>query len=438
MTETAITVHGLGYVGLTAAVHYARAGWTVTGYDPDPAVVAALNAGHPKAEEFLAYTGAEVATLVAAQRLRATTEFAEATRGPVHLIAVPSERNGDPAMEIVDATLDALWEGVPPEGAILVESTLTPGTLARAVARHGGPPAFALAATPRRDWFADPAKNLATLPRVVGGITPGSTARAVAIVEMVSKTLLPTTAAVAELTKPLENALLHVPVMLAHELALAYPEADVAAALALATTHWRLTPLYLNFGTGGRCVPLGAKYLVAGAPGPPERGMEIARGALRLEGTLRAGIAEWATRVAGKGAIVVLGIAYRPGFRDAGSSPGRDIARRCVARGARVAVHDPLWSPAELEALTGAGAGPLEVLLPRAAVVLLATPHPVYAALPEEESLWAPGTVVLEAQGTWNTPASLAAFRRSGVTYTHVGRPGWRDLPPGAREGEGE
>src|SRR5690349_6044860 len=58
-----IAIHGLGYVGLTAAVHWARAGWTVLAYDRDTKVIDALRSGTPRAGEFLSYLDADVGRL---------------------------------------------------------------------------------------------------------------------------------------------------------------------------------------------------------------------------------------------------------------------------------------------------------------------------------------------------------------------------------------
>lgn len=277
-----IAYHGLGYVGLTGAVHFALAGIDVIGFDPDPTIAAAVNDGKPKHGEFLSYLGDKLSA--ASGHLRATTQFADTLEADVHIVAVPTERKGEPFDAIVFEVLTKLWQSAKDGAIVLVESTLAPGTIDRWVATVPkayaqyevtqaadgassgvavrasrdvadiGTGKFHLAVCPRRDWFADQSKSLAALPRIVGGYTPLSTEMAEDVLSHVSTKILRTTYRTAEITKALENALLHVPLMYVHQLAMALPEHDVAEAVRLAGTHWRLMPLHLNVGTGGRCL----------------------------------------------------------------------------------------------------------------------------------------------------------------------------------------
>lgn len=427
-----VAVHGLGYVGLTAAVHYARAGWAVVGYDPDRVVVERLRQGRPRAGEFLGYLDEDVRDLVASGRLRATDVFDEAAGAAVHVIAVPTEREGEPRDDLVEAVVRRIWRDLPAGGLVMIESTLTPGTVDRLLdGGLGGPRAVGrdgyLAVCPRRDWFADRARNLATLPRVVGGVTAACTWRAVRMLRTVSAEVLPTDYRTAELVKALENALLHVPVMLLHEVAWAFGEADVAEAVELLTTHWRfesLRPLYLGCGPGGRCVPLGPRYLDRATGGA----LGLIRAALTAEAAWPERLAE-VLHGAGIGTALVLGIAYRPEFRDAGRSPGLRLGRALEARGVRVQVHDPLWPPEELARLTGLPVrhwpdGPGRGLGTDA--VVLATPHAAYRDWPAEAGWWHRGQRVLDGQGAWRRWREQ--FRAYGVAYARVGEPGWQAL----------
>src|SRR5438067_11374230 len=65
-------VVGLGYVGLPLAVELARAGFDTTGIDVDARKTDAINSGVSYIPDM---ASAEVARLVSAGRLRATTDF---------------------------------------------------------------------------------------------------------------------------------------------------------------------------------------------------------------------------------------------------------------------------------------------------------------------------------------------------------------------------
>lgn len=421
-----VAYHGLGYVGLTGAVHFALAGVDVIGFDPDPAIAEAVNSGTPKHGEFLSYLGDKLGA--ASGHLRATTQFADTLVADVHIIAVPTERKGEPLSDIVFDVLTKLWLGAKDGAVVLIESTLAPGTIdtwLRSLATTSstrtvtdiGTAKFHLAVCPRRDWFADQSKSLLTLPRIVGGITPLSTEMAVDVLSTVSTKILRTTYRTAEITKALENALLHVPLMFVHQLAMALPEHDVAEAVRLAGTHWRLMPLYLNVGTGGRCVPLGSKYLL----GVAGETLAIGKAVVDAEEEVRRAAAVTMRNQVGHGIVAVLGIAYRPGFRDMGLSPGLDVAKHLHKTG-NVVIHDPMWTDDELVAMTGLETTSLD-RLGEVSGIVLATPHADYHELPERAELWRKGQVVLDAQGAWMDYRELFAER--GVRYVCVGEPGW-------------
>jgi UDP-N-acetyl-D-mannosaminuronate dehydrogenase len=215
----------------------------------------------------------------------------------------------------------------------------------------------------------------------------------------------------------LENALLHVPVMFAYQLAYALPGHNVAEALRLAGTHWRLTPLYLGFGTGGRCVPLGTEYLVAASGQRLELGLK----ALDWDARFRELIADIVEKTAPR-KVLVLGMAYRPEFRDMGLSPGLAVARALKRKMISVDVHDPMWKPDELAALTELDVPSLTTVRDYD-VVLVATGHKSYLELPTNPRLWRRGQIVLDGPGAWTS--YRGKFDDRGVCYKAVGDPGW-------------
>lgn len=421
-----INYHAGGYVGLTGAVHYRYQGFDVVISDPDLSVVDAINAGKPKAGSFLAYSGLpEICHGFRAQQLPAPD-------ADCHILAVPSERDGEPYMEIVEALFEKLCATTDGEVPIIIESTLMPGMAKRLRKIAVSQPAAAhvmrpWAIAPRRDWFADKDKNLTTLTRVVGRdpqlhkeIEPWITA--------VCRDIQWTTPETAEITKALENALLHLPVVLLHELALLFPEYDMAEAAALASTHWRfrsMGKLYLGLGTGGRCVPLGSRYL-------SERGGALLGDAIELDDQFAASALQevladpdakdCAERYKLPDWPIVLGIAYRPGFKDAGNSPGIRVVQALSDLGCEcVTVMDPYFTPNELVGLMSDGVKC--VLAPMFDVRELASADLIVltVAHPEFELGWTvirPGTTVVDATGMWEG-------KRDDIRYIRPGRPGW-------------
>jgi UDP-N-acetyl-D-glucosamine dehydrogenase len=431
--DNQIVYIGLGYVGLSGSVHMAKAGVPVIGYDLDKKVVDDLNNGSPKGEEFLSYLGDEVFYLVQEGLLWATNEWDKVKDHDVFIIAVPSEKDGEPYDDIVKSVVKKILvqpRKVPP--TIIIESTLSPGvgndliSYAAALDLEAGKD-FYLAVCPRKDWFADPQKNVATLPRVVGGVTDACSQKACDILSRVSKDIHITQHDTAELTKALENALLHIPCMFAHELSLARPDLDVAAALKLAGLHWRLPTYHIGFGTGGRCVPLGTKYLTESAKGRSFR-LNIGEEATSRDEGFRyiiANIAEYEwDRRGEEGIILVLGLGYRQDFKDVGLSPGLKIAQLLSKRDLPVVVHDPLFTPEEVKDQFDLQMIPFtEIDWSDVKVILLATPHTEYVSLPATPNIWQEGQYILDAQGIWKWHTSI--FDKYGVEYHQVGDRNW-------------
>jgi UDP-N-acetyl-D-mannosaminuronate dehydrogenase len=247
------------------------------------------------------------------------------------------------------------------------------------------------------------------------------TTKAVDILSTVSKNILPTDYQTAELQKVFQNTLYHVLIMTAYELAHIFPEHNVTQALKFACTHWRLPELYLGFGSGGRCVSVGTRYITDNANFKFEFGDQ----ALAMDEKQRHTIAQIAYRnTPPNGSILVLGAGYRKDFKDIGLSPGIAVAK-ILQQGTlfNVYLNDPLWKPEELTKATGV---PYGDLFRDYDTVLLATPHTEYNTLPLRNAFWHINQFVLDGPGTWSDLRKHFEFLR--VNYHAVGEPGWLSI----------
>jgi len=193
-----------------------------------------------------------------------------------------------------------------------------------------------------------------------------------------------------------------------------------------------LMKLFMGAGAGGRCIPLGPKYLLElGGP------HELLNQALAVDRHIRMACAQAVAARNCKSALV-LGIAYRPDFRDAGLSPGLAIAQHMRRTfGIDAKVHDPMWGPGELENMTGFPV-PFNFepsMMIEYEAVVLATPHTAYLGYPSAyldplKRL----RFVLDAQGVWKSQAHL--FEERGIEYKQLGTPHWlRPKPTTAKVG---
>jgi len=122
-----VGVVGLGYVGLPLAMEFAKAGFTVIGYDVSQRVVDLLNRGESHIQDVPA---GDVAREVEAGRFAATTLETRLRECDAISIAVPTplSKTRDPDMAYVLSAADAIQRQAHPGMVVVLESTTYPGT----------------------------------------------------------------------------------------------------------------------------------------------------------------------------------------------------------------------------------------------------------------------------------------------------------------------
>jgi UDP-N-acetyl-D-glucosamine dehydrogenase len=222
-----VSVVGLGYVGLSLAVELAKAGIVVRGVDLDLERVSLLNRG----ETYLVDVPAEtLAPLVASGRLSGSTSFEEASGSDAVIICVPTplRKSKEPDISYILSAVESLLPYLHPGQLMVLESTTYPGTTEEVVLprlQQNGlviGSDFFLAFSPERVDPGNKKHTTATIPKVVGGVTPACTALAAALYRQVTKTVFEASSPrVAETAKLLENTFRSVNIALANELAFA-------------------------------------------------------------------------------------------------------------------------------------------------------------------------------------------------------------------------
>lgn len=174
-------VVGAGKMGLPLAVQFARHGWHVTAIDVNSDVVAAINAGRslvagePGLDE-------GVAEAHEAGLLEAGSDAAAAVRdADVAVLIVPVMLSDDnqPDYRYMDPAVDSIAGGVHAGLTVVFETTLpigvTRGRFAPRLEAASGLVAerdFFVAFSPERLFSGAVFANLATYPKLVGGIGP--------------------------------------------------------------------------------------------------------------------------------------------------------------------------------------------------------------------------------------------------------------------------
>ncbi|BBC31842.1 hypothetical protein SGFS_031360 [Streptomyces graminofaciens] len=353
----------------------------------------------------------------------------------VHFICVPTERQAEPYSEalldvfvsIVRATASRPRSGPPP--LVIIESTLTPGTVAQLLLPQAIDAGLIpdqdllLALAPRRDWFLSEGYGLRDLDRVYGGVGETSADAAYDVLSLVCDTLHRAQGHVeAELVKCVENSYRHLEITLANQLTLGYPHVDMVEVLRLAGTKWNIGTYHPSFGTGGYCIPLSSRYLLSGAARPEE--LSLLSQAVDTDMRMRSLVA---TAVGG-GPVLILGVAYKGGIKVATLSPTIRIAEELHRLGVPFSVHDPMYTDEEIEALLGAGTvtKDLAAAVRGADTVLIVPDHPEFRGDPYLELLTErreSPLLILDNHGVLEDHPSWPEW----VTYRRAGNPLWLD-----------
>ena len=278
-TAGTVTVVGAGKMGLPLAAQFASHGWSVIAVDVNEAVVAALNEGraHVAEEPDLAE---RVAAAHAAGRLRATTDGAAAARESdvvVLIVPVMLDDEQHPDYRHMDAAADAIAPGVRAGTTVIFETTLPVGdTRSRYAPRLEAASGlvadrdFFVAFSPERLFTGAVFRNLATYPKLVGGIGPASTERAARFYASVldAEVVAMSTAEAAELSKLADTTYRDLNIAFANELA-RYADrigVDVLEVIRAANSQPYSHIHEPGLGVGGHCIPVYPHFLLSRAP----------------------------------------------------------------------------------------------------------------------------------------------------------------------------
>lgn len=351
-----VSVIGCGHLGAVHAAVLARFGHDVVGVDANAALVDDLGAARapffePSLEPLLAEG-------LASQRLRFTTDIAEAASSEVHFICVGTPASAQTGRADLSALHSAFGSLLPHLGAgalVVGKSTVPVGTSAELIGRLDAVGAR-LAWNPEFLREGRAVDDSLAPDRIVVGVEPG-TERSVALLrEVYAENLaagtpfIVTDLATAELAKGAANAFLATKVSFMNLMAdiADAAGADVTGLAEILGHDPRIGSRYLGagIGFGGGCLP---KDLSAFAGRAEELcsadRTELLRAVAAINSARPAEIAARAAELAGGSLagrrVAVLGIAFKPDSDDVRASPALAIADSLSELGAEVVMTDP-------------------------------------------------------------------------------------------------
>jgi UDP-N-acetyl-D-glucosamine dehydrogenase len=350
-----VGIVGAGYVGLPLAQVFAEAGHRIVLVESNQEKVDAVRRGESYIKDV---DSGGLARLVESGAIEVTSDYDALKETEAILIALqtPLSPQREPDLSFV---LDAVEDIAPrlQKGQLVVlESTTYPGTtrerllpvLEQSGLRVGDD--FHLAFSPERvdpgreDWTT---KNT---PKIVGGITPACTERAIELYSRALDTVHSVSSPeAAELTKLLENIFRSVNIALVNELAQLCDRMSIdvwEVVGAAATKPFGFMSFQPGPGLGGHCMPIDPFYLTWKA-----REYDFYTEFIELAGKVNENMPYWCLgkivralnqhEKALKGShVLILGVAYKSDIEDTRESPALKLIELLREGGADVAYHD--------------------------------------------------------------------------------------------------
>ncbi|HYA78907.1 MAG TPA: nucleotide sugar dehydrogenase [Candidatus Nitrosopolaris sp.] len=364
-TKSRVAVIGLGFVGLTTALGFARKGFTVRGFDASARTAKSLRAGRllfhePHLPEQL--------HALAGKRFFICGSLAEAVADAdviFYCVGTPQSRSGAADVSFLQRAVSDTLKALPPKRKpiLVIKSTMPPGALARSIMplfKRAGRMIgrdIGLANNPEflregRAWgdFIRP-------DRVVVGAGDDLSYNAVAKLYQPFRTrVCRVTPGTAEFIKSVSNALLATLISFANETSMV---ADAVGGIDLKTAfqtlhldrRWSGAPanmtsyLYPGCGFGGYCLPkdIAALLFAARAAGVKA---DVLRGVISANNAIvRHFVGKIVRATAPRTRIGILGLSFKPGSDDVRETPAARIIEQLLKSGRKnIVAYDPMAS----------------------------------------------------------------------------------------------
>ena len=342
---------GLGYIGLPTAAVAAGHGYEVVGVDVNPSVVETINQGkihivEPELDQI-------VKKVVRTGNLRAVSKPEQADAFFV-VVPTPFKQNHRADITYVESATRSVIPYLREGNLFVIESTspvFTTERMAEVIYKERPElkDKIYIAYCPERVLPGNTLYELVHNDRVIGGINPESTAKAIEFYSaFVQGKLHPTNARTAEMCKLTENSSRDSQIAFANELSMICDKAgiNVWELIDLANKHPRVNILQPGCGVGGHCIAVDPWFIVSDYP---EQAQIIKRA--RETNDYKA---DWCANKVMEACqqfvekndlepvVACMGLAFKPNIDDLRESPAKYIASRIVSESrAEVLIVEP-------------------------------------------------------------------------------------------------
>lgn len=330
---------GLGYIGLPTAIIAAGNGIDVVGVDINPQVVDMTNKGQihivePGLQELCQQ-------VVVSGHLKASVK---PEVSDVYLIVVPTpfKGNHEPDISYVETATRSVIPLLKENDLFIIESTSPVGTTNKMTEliftlRPELKGKIYIAYCPERVLPGNVIYELVHNDRVIGGIDPASTEKAIEFYRrFVKGTLHKTNAKTAEMCKLTENSSRDVQIAFANELSLICDKAgiNVWELVELANKHPRVNILQPGAGVGGHCIAVDPYFITAEFPYESQliaKAREINNyKAFWCAEKIENAMLRFELKHHRKPIVAMMGLAFKPNIDDLRESPAKYITTKVM------------------------------------------------------------------------------------------------------------
>lgn len=383
---------GLGYIGLPTSIIAAKHGIDVIGVDINEKVVEITNQGklhiiEPGMEEMLQ-------EVIAEGKFKAYTTPQESD---AYFIVVPTPFKGDhePDTSYVEAATRTVLPLLKEGDLYVIESTSPIGTteaMAKLIfdLRPELKGKIYIAYCPERVLPGNVIYELVHNDRVIGGLTPESTEKAIEFYsQFVQGELHKTNCRTAEMCKLTENSSRDVQIAFANELSLICDKAgiNVWELINLANKHPRVNILQPGCGVGGHCIAVDPYFIISDYP-VESKIIASAREINNYKSMwcaekVRNAILEFELKNNRKPLVAMMGLAFKPNIDDLRESPSSHIVGKVmqICNGANILVVEPNVKEHNVYKLT-----PYDEAYKKSDIIVMLTAHDKFKTLPYDES----------------------------------------------------
>jgi len=406
--EKTVAVIGLGYVGLPVACLCAYK-YKVIGADIDESRISLIKEGKsPIKDENL-----ENELKKFEGKIEFTTDIEGAIKkADIVVICVPTPVDKDhmPNLTALKAAADSISKSMKENTLVIIESTIFPGTteeIILPILKNSNVNKFYLAHCPERIDPGNKDFTIERIPRVVGGIDPDSSEKALQFYGTIigsAKIKGLSSIKAVEATKMMENTFRDINIAFINEMAKSFDKAgiDISEVIEGAKSKpFAFKAHYPGVGVGGHCIPVDPYYLIEKAKqiGFNHEFLSLARKINDSMPNYAIELLESKLKTLGKeiknAKIGVLGLAYKADIDDVRESPALKVINILKDEGAEVYVFDPYVKK-------GSNVKDLNELLIKSDYIVLVTDHKEFKEINLDRLKENSIKVVIDGRNCWD------------------------------------